>query len=334
MTNKIQIIKKYKWLGLKIISLLDILLMILVISFFINDFFSIIFSIFDKIYGFVNLNEVMCFMSNNASNTSTVVHTTNTQIIHDDGSWSNTIRSLFIYGSGGYRLYLTRGGSPSSRFVITGGTIIADNLGRVVTNAINDPSYITNHLNAWGINVNRDGVATVSVNRGGSVDQAISQAQAQAVQAANPVTNQASSQNIGSSNMGNTFISGDNGLDDISNKLLNNLMNYMKPFLEPVQVSYSNEVLANQIYGISIVLFILSVVIIVLLIFFMINTIMFVYSDRIMNYFSNKYIRWYISINKKFIGIELFLLGTSLLYFMYILSYGIRFIATHPITFS
>jgi len=91
--------------------------------------------------------------------------------------------------------------------------------------------------------------------------------------------------------MGNTFISGDNGLDDISNKLLNNLMNYMKPFLEPVQVSYSNEVLANQIYGISIVLFILSVVIIVLLIFFMINTIMFVYSDRIMNYFSNKYIR-------------------------------------------
>jgi len=148
MTNKIQIIKKYKWLGLKIISLLDILLMILVISFFINDFFSIIFSIFDKIYGFVNLNEVMCFMSNNASNTSTVVHTTNTQIIHDDGSWSNTIRSLFIYGSGGYRLYLTRGGSPSSRFVITGGTIIADNLGRVVTNAINDPSYITNHLNA------------------------------------------------------------------------------------------------------------------------------------------------------------------------------------------
>ena len=92
--------------------------------------------------------------------------------------------------------------------------------------------------------------------------------------------------------------------------------------------------LANQIYGISIVLFLLSVVIIVLLIFFMINTIMFVYSDRIMNYFSNKYIRWYISINKKLIGVELFLLGTSLLYFLYILSYGIWFIATHPITFS
>lgn len=134
--------------------------------------------------------------------------------------------------------------------------------------------------------------------------------------------------------MSNSFISGDNGLEDITNKLLNNLMDYIKPFLEPVQVSYSNDVLANQIYGLSIMLFILSVLIIVLLLFFIINIVIFTYSDRIMNYFSNKYIKWYININKKFIGVELFLLGTSLLYFMYILSMGIRFIATHPITFS
>jgi len=150
MRNKIQLIKNknYKWLCLKVVSLLDLLLMILVISFFINDFFSIIFAIFDKIYGDINLNDVMCFMSNNVNNTSTVSHTTNTQIIHDDGSWSNAIRSLFIYGSGGYRLYLTRGGTPGSRFIIAGGTIFVDNVSRVITNAINDPSYITNHLNA------------------------------------------------------------------------------------------------------------------------------------------------------------------------------------------
>ena len=30
-------------------------------------------------------------------------NTTNRQIIHDDGSWSNTIRSLFAYGTGGAR---------------------------------------------------------------------------------------------------------------------------------------------------------------------------------------------------------------------------------------
>ena len=275
-------------------------------------------------------------MSNNVSNASNVTQNTNTQIIHDDGSWSNAIRSLFIYGSGGYRLYLTRGGTPGSRFVITGSTILADNISRVITNAIIDPAYITNHLNAWGFNRNGS-AADVTVDQGGVVDRAIlqaqSQAQAQAVQAANQAASQTSSQNSGS-NMINSFISGDNGLEDITNKLLNNLMDYIKPFLEPVQVSYSNEVLANQIYGLSVMLFILSVLIIVLLLFFIINIAIFTYSDRIMNYFSNKYIKWYININKKFIGVELFLLGASLLYFMYILSKGIRFIATHPITFS
>jgi hypothetical protein len=91
--------------------------------------------------------------------------------------------------------------------------------------------------------------------------------------------------------MNNNFISGDNGLEDITNKLLNNLIEYIKPILEPVQVSYSNEVLANQIYGISIMLFVLSVLIIILLIFFIINIIIFIYSDKIMNYFINKYVR-------------------------------------------
>ena len=145
------IIKFYTWLSLIFIPLLDCILLLLVISFFINDFFNIYFLIIDKIYGFINLNDVVCFMSNNASNTSNVIHSTNTQIIHDDGSWSNAIRSLFIYGSGGYRLYLTRGGTPGSRFVITGGTILADNVSRVITNAINDPNYINNHINTYSV---------------------------------------------------------------------------------------------------------------------------------------------------------------------------------------
>lgn len=338
MTSKIQKIKNihYRGLWLKVISLLDILLVVLVISFFINDFFSIILSIFDKIYGFINLNDIMCFMSNNVGNTGNVTNSTNTQIIHDDESLSNAIRSLFIYGSGGFRLYLARGGTPGSRFAIVSTTIIDDNISRIITNAINDPAYISNHLNSWGFN--RDGVLSASANQGSTLDRAISQAQvqtqAQAAQAAGQAASQTSSQNLGSSNIGKIFISGDNGIEDMTNKILNNLMDYIKPILEPVQVSYSNEVLANQIYGISIMLFILSVLVIVLLIFFIINIIIFIYSDRIMNYFSNKYIRWYININKKFISVELFLLGTSLLYFMYILSYGLRFIATHPITFS
>jgi hypothetical protein len=112
---------------------------------------------------------------------------------------------------------------------------------------------------------------------------------------------------------------------------MDNLMNFLRPFLEPVQVNYSNELLANQIYGISILLFVLALIIIMLIIFLLFNIIIFTYSDKLITYFKNKYIKLYISINKKFIGIEIFLLGTSIIYFMYILTYGIHFIATHPI---
>jgi hypothetical protein len=94
--------------------------------------------------------------TNNTSSTSTITNsvaqgqtqTTTTQIIHNDGSWSNAIRSLFIYGTGGYRLYLTRTGSPGSRFMIVGGSMLADNIGRFLANSVNDPNYLVNHLNA------------------------------------------------------------------------------------------------------------------------------------------------------------------------------------------
>ena len=269
-------------------------------------------------------------MSNNTSNTSnintvtnTMTQSTTTQIIHNDGSWSNAIRSLFIYGTGGYRLYLTRNGSPGSRFVIVGGSIFANNVGRFLANSINDPNYLKNYLNAWRVSLdsNNEETAIVNVSQGDGIDQAISQVQSE-------VQTQAQST---SQSLSNNFISNINGLDDFTNKLTNNLMSYFTKFLEPIQVSYSQEELANQIYGISILLFALSITIIVLIIFLLINIIVFTYSDKLINYFKNKYIKLYISINKKFIGIEIFLLGSSIIYFMYNLSYGIYFIATHPI---
>jgi len=123
-------------------------------------------------------------------------------------------------------------------------------------------------------------------------------------------------------------------LDDFSDKFLNSFIDILKPVLSPVQVDYSNEILAQQIYGLSILLFILSVLIIFLLLAFMFNILVIIYSDKLMNLFTNKYIRWNIYFNKKIISIELLFLGGSILYFMYMLSYGIHFIATHPITIS
>lgn len=56
--------------------------------------------------------------------------------------------------------------------------------------------------------------------------------------------------------------------------------------------------------------------------------------DKIIKFFNNKFIYWYLVINKKkkqILSIEIFILGSTILYFMYNLIKGIRFIATRPI---
>ena len=104
--------------------------------------------------------------------------------------------------------------------------------------------------------------------------------------------------------------------------------------LEPITVTYSNKLLADQIYFISIVLFIMSILVTGLILFLFLNIVIFTFSDKLLNLFTNKYVRWYININKKFIGIEICFMGVTILYGMINISYGLHFIATHPIIFS
>jgi len=87
-------------------------------------------------------------MSDNTSNTSSIKtvtqnSTTTTQIIHNDGSFSNTIRTLFIYGTGALRIGMLRqGGSPGSKFAVIGSSIALDYASKIANNIINDPDYI------------------------------------------------------------------------------------------------------------------------------------------------------------------------------------------------
>lgn len=64
----------------------------------------------------------------------------------------------------------------------------------------------------------------------------------------------------------------------------------LKAILEPVTVSYSNEILADQILVISIVLFIMCICILVLFVSLIFNVLILIYADRIQNYFTNVYI--------------------------------------------
>lgn len=78
-------------------------------------------------------------------------YNTNRQIVHDDGNWSNTIRNLFVYGTGGARFWvnLSRGGTPTQRLFIIGTTIVTDGVGRIIQNTLNDPNYVLANVRNW-----------------------------------------------------------------------------------------------------------------------------------------------------------------------------------------
>ena len=72
----------------------------------------------------------------------------------------------------------------------------------------------------------------------------------------------------------------DDDLDKFKEDLLNGVLDHIKPLIEPVSVDYSNTVLADQIYFISIILFILSLLIAILIAGLLLNTLIFVSEGR------------------------------------------------------
>ena len=283
----------------------DIILFVLLFYVIFNNLLLIVSYITDFINNNYSLDIITNHMNSPGQGDGS---TTTTKIIHSNEGWAQGIKSIFIYGTGAMRFHLLRsGGTPFQKAFVISSTIVADAASTGLKNAINDPEYVEKHIGSWKRIIKGSNNSTLELNVDNDVDT---------LSKLNDVKNKLLPDNL----------NGDYILDSV--------INHLKSIIEPVSVDYSNELLANQIYGISIILFILSIMVLILLLAFIINIIILVYSDKLMNFFSNKYIRWYIALNKKIIGIEICFLGGSLLYFMYILSYGIHFIATHPIIFS
>lgn len=133
-----QIIKNNKSLGLKFIYLLDILLLIMITAFFINDFFSIIFTLSEKILDLINLNDIISNISNNANDYNNITTSINTIFNLNEISWNNNIISLYIYGSSIFLLYFSRNDIPRYRFAIISGALLGDYLGKFISNILND----------------------------------------------------------------------------------------------------------------------------------------------------------------------------------------------------
>lgn len=296
-------------------------------------------------------------------------HNTEVKIIHDDGSWSNTIRSLFIYGTGALRLKanFTRGGTPVQRVFIIGSTLAADNLSRLLKNVINDQNYVKNHVDSWKTSWNADGTANVQIDS--KTEQAIRMANSnalgqsylmggvpgsdsssgadtiseQAIRMANSRGNgfhsggtpgSASSSGIDTSGINETaksMIGGDIEILKIYEAIYSRMLGYLHNLFEPVPVTFSNELLSEQINFISILLFMLTVIILIFFISLLFNITLFIFSDKLLNYLKNKYILWYLSFNKKVLGFEIIMLSGWIFYLLYMVLFGLHYIATHPI---
>lgn len=302
---------------------IDFILLVLVVFCILNDIIIIISLILEKIslfYFYFNnifsFNDFLLNMvdTNNStnSNTSSSTYNTNVKIVHDDGTWSNTIKSLFLYGTGLFRLSLIRpNGSGGQRAFVIASTIAVDGLSKIMNNSINDPEYVKTQFKNWKIILRPNGTeAEVTVDKDTfyKIDSVL------------PPTSK--------------FLNDENGLSELVDKIVNKIISDLKSILEPVEVDYSNELLADQIYHVSILLFILSLIIIGLFICFIVNIVIVINSEKILSYIKNKYIRWYIIFNKKMISIEIFFLSVTILYVLYDITKGLHFIATHPINLN
>jgi hypothetical protein len=86
-------------------------------------------------------------------------------------------------------------------------------------------------------------------------------------------------------------------------------VNYLNYIFEPVQHSFALDVMSNHVQNISILLFILTVIIFIFFISLLFNITTFIFSDRLLSYFKNKYIIGYIKYNKKIIAFEIIMLS-------------------------
>lgn len=302
------------------IKSIDFFIMLMMIFVFVSHLLFLVSTITNYLNEYSNINvfdyisyAVEPGSSTSAATSTTPINNTTTTVIRGNDIWSDIIRSLFIYGTGAYRLSLLKGGGTlSSRAFVLGTTFLLDGLSRFVNNIINDTGYLKSCVERlqplW--RVFTKGEVAVKVD-----DKTL--------------------KNLSdASTNSNNFLGDSNNLDDFLNTFLNAFFEKFGYLFSPVKVNYSNELLANQIQDISVLLFIMTLLVTFLIAVLIFNIFLYINMDRIIKFFNNKVIRWYLLYNKKIMSIEIFLLGIIILTFMHTISKGLLFIATHPITIT
>ena len=79
-------------------------------------------------------------------------------------------------------------------------------------------------------------------------------------------------------------------INSITDTITISIIEYLQKIFAPVQVDFSIDLLSAQINGISIVLFIITICILLFFISLLFNFTVFIFSDKLLSYFKNKYV--------------------------------------------
>ena len=213
---------------------------------------------------------------------------------------------MFVYGTGIARYQLVRSGTPAQKAFCLCSTMAMDVAGNVLANFVNDPNYVRSHIQNWRVFSNSSGECEVDI----SADSATTKLIKDSVK--------------------NSFLPDDR--DKISDWTMEAIFDLIRPYIQPVQVDYSHELLASQIQGIGLMALIVALIVIGLLVFLLINIFIYMNSSRILAFFTNKYVHLYVDWQLKFLAVEIILSSLVIIYGMGMLVYALHFIVTHPLT--
>lgn len=252
----------------------------------------------------------------NNSNSDPLPTNTNRSIVMSNGTWSSTVRSIFIYSTAAFQLHLSKAPGTGFRKVGIAATAMAvDYSGKIIENAINDPSYVRDHVRNWIMtweNNSEGNSGSVKIDIGGdtSLQESLK----------SEITKNS-----------NSFIPSSNGINSDISSFIDGIVQPIIKLLAPQTVNYSVDLLMDQHHFIAICLFIIVLSLLILFLILLYNMLLILYKDKILTFFKNKYILFYLNLQYKIIYLETIVIIILILNIIYYLLIGTHFLAIFPI---
>ena len=193
-----------------------------------------------------------------------------------------------------------RGGTPAQQLFIISTTILAESTSRVLINSLNDPTYLRAHISNIRAIFGDNDSASVFLDSNAMAAATGANSSSTLAGSTLGVGPESNTEIINGSVISSGSVSG--GTDEIAKSMvgidfakiydsvLSKIVNYLNYMFEPVQHTFTIDVMSNHIQNLSLLLFILTAIISIFFISLLFNVTLFIFSDRLKSYFTNKYI--------------------------------------------